>query len=65
MMKFLHSAAKISNEEASQVFRQFAWTLGGVLQNAKSVRAKPQKSARSRSRANSTAAKRSPKQVAN
>ncbi len=66
MMKFLHSTPKISNEQASEVFRQFAWALGGALQGAKSSGGKPQKPVRSRTRPRpAAAAKRAPKRAAN
>jgi len=63
-MKFLPSASKISNAEASQVFRQFAFALGGALQGAKSARSKPQKTVRARA-GSKPAAKRASKRVAN
>jgi len=65
MMKFLHSTPRVSNEQANEVFRQFAWSLGGALKSAKSSRAKPQKPSQSRKRPVALAAKRVPKRASN
>jgi len=65
MIKLIPVAAKISNEEAKQVFRQFAWTLGGVLQTGKSTNSKPQSPVRPRAGSKPAAAKRPPKRTAN
>ncbi len=65
MIKLNPPTTKISNEEAKQVFRQFAWALSGALQTKNPTGAKPPKGARSRPRANSTGAKRSSKRTAN
>lgn len=67
MIKLIPAAAKTSNEEAKQVFRQFAWALSGALKTKKSTRSKPQNPARPRaaSKPAAAAAKRASKRSSN